>query len=277
MFVRCREELIDLSRPRVMGILNVTPDSFYAGSRVSQDDLLYRAEKMLREGADFLDVGGYSSRPGAEDVPESEELKRVIPAVRAVHEHFPEARISVDTFRARVAREAVEAGACMINDISGGQADPGMFDTVARLQVPYILMHMRGTPRTMQQLTDYEPDVVTEINRFFARQIARLHELGVNDIIVDPGFGFAKTLEQNYFMLKHLDRFLIHDKPLLAGMSRKSMFFRLLNKTPEEVLIPSVTAHAIAVLKGASVVRVHDVKETREALAVAEELIIIPK
>jgi len=268
LFVRCDKELISLDRPRIMGIINVTPDSFFAPSRTSNDDLLKRAEQMLRDGADFLDIGGYSSRPGAKDISPEEELRRVVPAVEAVRKEFPQARISVDTFRAKVAAEAVEAGACMINDISGGQADEKMFDTVARLQVPYILMHMRGTPATMQQLTRYEPDVVTEVNRFFARQILKLHEKDVNDIIVDPGFGFAKTLEQNYFMLKHLDRFLIHEKPLLVGMSRKSMFWKLLQVTPEDVLVPSVTAHFYAVTKGASVIRTHDVKETRQALEI---------
>jgi len=271
-FIRCGAKLTDLSRPRIMGILNLTPDSFYAGSRVQADDVLRRAEKMLHEGADILDLGGYSSRPGAADVPVKEELKRVIPAIERLHRRFPEAALSVDTFRAEVARRAVEAGACMINDISGGQADEKMFDTVAELQVPYVLMHMRGTPRTMQQLTRYEPDVITEMNRFFARQIKELHRRDVNDIIIDPGFGFAKTLEQNYFILKHLDRLLIHEKPVLVGMSRKSMFFKLLNKKPEDVLLPSVTAHAIAVLKGASIVRVHDVKETKEVLRVVEQL-----
>ncbi len=256
-----------------MGVINLTPDSFFAGSRVGREELLFRVEKMLNEGADILDLGAVSTRPGAEKVTEDEEKERLLPAVEKIINTFSGVRISVDTFRSSVAKEAIYAGACMINDISGGQYDNEMFDTIASLQVPYVLMHMRGNPQTMQSLTDYEPDVITEINRFFSKQIRELHKRNVNDIIIDPGFGFAKTLEQNYFMLKHLDRFLIHGKPLLVGMSRKSMFYKLLNKTPEDIAEVSVSAHAIAVLKGARIVRVHDVDMMKNVLTMLEKLL----
>ncbi len=268
-FIACKGTLTDVSVPRVMGIVNVTPDSFYAQSRVSKTkELLRKVEEMLRSGADFIDVGGYSSRPGAADVSPDEEMRRVIPAIESIHRNFPEAKISVDTFRARVADTAVQAGACMINDISGGHADPEMLDVVAKHQVPYIVMHMRGNPRTMQKLTGYSLDIVTEVNRFFAASIQRLHRKNINDIIIDPGFGFAKTLEQNYMMLKHLDRFLLHRKPVLVGMSRKSMLYKLLQTDQNEALNATTAVHILALLKGASVLRVHDVKEAKEAIRI---------
>lgn len=265
--VNCRGKLIDLSQPRVMGILNVTPDSFYSESRVAQtDELLRRAEKMIDEGAAFLDVGGYSSRPGAAHIDEDTERRRVIPAVEALHARFPEVAISVDTFRSRVAREAVEAGACMINDISGGNLDSRMFETVAALKVPYVLMHMKGTPQTMQLNPEYD-DVIMELNRFFARRIARLHALGVDDILVDPGFGFGKTLDDNYKILKHLALFKAHDKPILIGISRKSMLYKYLGGTPADMLNATTAVHMLALQNGASVLRVHDVKPAAEAIA----------
>ncbi len=268
-FIACKGTLTNVSVPRVMGIVNVTPDSFYAQSRVSKaKELLRKVEEMLRRGADFIDVGGYSSRPGAADVSPDEEMRRVIPAIESIHRNFPEAKISVDTFRARVADTAVQAGACMINDISGGHADPEMLDVVAKHQVPYIVMHMRGNPRTMQKLTGYSLDIVTEVNRFFAASIQRLHRKNINDIIIDPGFGFAKTLEQNYMMLKHLDRFLLHRKPVLVGMSRKSMLYKLLQTDQNEALNATTAVHILALLKGASVLRVHDVKEAKEAIRI---------
>ncbi len=270
-YIRCNNQILNVSPAKVMGILNLTPDSFYSESRVKNEKkLLEKAEKMLADGADFLDLGGYSSRPGADFVSEEEERKRILPAIELLNKHFPLAKISVDTFRAKIAREAIEAGACMINDISGGQADERMFDTVAELQVPYILMHMRGTPQTMQQLTDYHPDPITEINRFFSQKIKKLHDKHVNDIIIDPGFGFAKTLEQNYFILKNLDRFLIHDKILLVGISRKSMLYKLLRITQDQALNATTVAHTIGLLKGASILRVHDVKEAKEVVKIVD-------
>ena len=265
--VNCRGKLIDLSQPRVMGILNVTPDSFYSESRVAQtDELLRRAEKMIDEGAAFLDVGGYSSRPGAAHIDEDTERRRVIPAVEALHARFPEVAISVDTFRSHIAREAVEAGACMVNDISGGNMDSHMFETVAALKVPYVLMHMKGTPQTMQLNPEYD-DVIMELNRFFARRIARLHALGVDDILVDPGFGFGKTLDDNYKILKHLALFKAHDKPILIGISRKSMLYKYLGGTPADMLNATTAVHMLALQNGASVLRVHDVKPAAEAIA----------
>ncbi len=265
--VNCRGKLIDLSQPRVMGILNVTPDSFYSESRVAQtEELLRRAEKMIDEGAVFLDVGGYSSRPGAAHIDEDTERRRVIPAIEALHARFPEVAISVDTFRSRIAREAVEAGACMVNDISGGNMDSHMFETVAALKVPYVLMHMKGTPQTMQLNPEYD-DVIMELNRFFARRIARLHALGVDDILVDPGFGFGKTLDDNYKILKHLALFKAHDKPILIGISRKSMLYKYLGGTPADMLNATTAVHMLALQNGASVLRVHDVKPAAEAIA----------
>ncbi len=264
--INCRGRLLRMETPLVMGILNVTPDSFYEGSRVNREDaLLRRAEQMLREGAAILDIGGYSSRPGAEHVDAQTELARVVPAIESLHRHFPEAFLSVDTFRASVAKAAVEAGACMINDISGGNLDESMFPTVAALQVPYVLMHMKGTPQTMQLNPEYD-DVVMEINRFFARRIKELHALGVNDILVDPGFGFGKTLDDNYRILKHLDTFGRHGKPVLIGISRKSMLYKYLDGRPEDMLNATTAVHMLALQNGASVLRVHDVKEAVEAV-----------
>ena len=264
--INCRGRLMDFERPRIMGILNVTPDSFFAGSRVAAEkDLLERAEQMVNQGVDILDVGGYSSRPGAPRVDETEERRRLIPAIRSLHKHFPGVPLSADTFRSPIAREAVEAGACMINDISAGNLDSNMFATVARLQVPYVLMHMKGTPQTMQLNPEYD-DVIMEINRFLARKIRELHKLHVNDIIVDPGFGFGKTLDDNYRILKHLDTFLWHDKILMVGISRKSMLFKLLGGTPGDMLNASTAVHMIALQKGARLLRVHDVGPAREAV-----------
>ena len=264
--INCRGRLLQMESPLVMGILNVTPDSFYEGSRVNREDaLLRRAEQMLREGAAILDIGGYSSRPGAEHVDAQTELARVVPAIESLHRHFPEAFLSVDTFRASVAKAAVEAGACMINDISGGNLDESMFPTVATLQVPYVLMHMKGTPQTMQLNPEYD-DVIMEINRFFARRIKELHALGVNDILVDPGFGFGKTLDDNYRILKHLDTFGRHGKPVLIGISRKSMLYKYLDGRPEDMLNATTAVHMLALQNGASVLRVHDVKEAVEAV-----------
>ena len=262
-----RGNLVDLSTPRVMGILNVTPDSFYDGGRYFQNEhrVLQQAEKMLLEGATFLDIGGYSSRPGAEEVSVEEEKRRVVENVALVTKHFPEAYVSVDTFRAEVAREAVAAGAGMVNDISGGELDQQMFDTIAELQVPYILMHMRGTPQTMQGFITYE-NLVVDVLDDLQKKMARLRELNVKDIIVDPGFGFAKTIDQNYTLLKNLSVFLTLGAPLLVGLSRKSMIYRRLNIDVEAAGNGTTVLNTLALMNGAGILRVHDVKEAVEAI-----------
>lgn len=249
-----------------MGILNITPDSFYSNSRVqSEKEILAKAEKMLVAGATFLDVGGYSSRPGAKDISETEEIQRVSLAVNIIHKEFPQALISVDTFRSSVAKAAVQEGACMINDISGGSLDMKMFETVAALKVPYILMHMQGTPQTMASLTKYN-NLVKDIFDYFRQRVGTLHQLGVNDLVLDPGFGFAKTTEQNFHLLNHLDHFKILEAPLLVGLSRKSMIWKTLDITADDALNGTTALHMIALLKGASMLRVHDVKEAAEAI-----------
>lgn len=249
-----------------MGILNITPDSFYSNSRVqSENEILAKAEKMLVAGATFLDVGGYSSRPGATDISETEEIQRVSLAVNIIHKEFPQALISVDTFRSSVAKAAVQEGACMINDISGGSLDMKMFETVAALKVAYILMHMQGTPQTMASLTKYN-NLVKDIFDYFNQRVDTLHQLGVNDLVLDPGFGFAKTTEQNFDLLNHLDHFKIFEAPLLVGLSRKSMIWKTLDITADDTLNGTAALHMIALLKGASMLRVHDVKEAAEAI-----------
>ncbi|HAA11336.1 MAG TPA: dihydropteroate synthase [Cytophagales bacterium] len=264
--------LVSLETPRVMGILNVTPDSFYSGSRVATEEAVLRqAEKFVQEGAFFLDIGGYSSRPGADDVPLEEELVRTIPAIEAVVREFPEVYVSVDTFRAPVARAAVEAGAHLINDISGGQLDPEMFTTVALLGVPYILMHMRGTPQTMKSLTKYD-NLLTEMGVYFSERVQQLQALGVRDIVLDPGFGFAKTVEQNFKLLRNFDYFLSIGHPVLAGVSRKSMIWRTLDITAAEALNGTTVLNTIALTQGASILRVHDVREAMETVTLVNKL-----
>lgn len=261
-----RGRLLDLSTPRVMGIVNITPDSFYDGGRhstaVAAAD---HAARLLEEGADLLDIGAYSSRPGAAEVSEQEELDRLIPVVEQVSRRFPEAPVSVDTFRASVASAAVAAGAGVVNDISGGMLDPEMFATVARLDVPFILMHMRGTPATMQQLTDY-PDMMAEICAYFGEKMQQLRDLGVKDIILDPGFGFAKTISQNYELLRRLDELHMFGLPLLGAISRKSMIYKTLGVTAEQALNGTTVLHTMMLMKGIHILRVHDVKEAREAV-----------
>ncbi len=270
--LNCRGRLLSLESPVVMGVLNVTPDSFYDGGRYrGRDQVLRQAEKMLREGAALVDVGGMSSRPGADDVPEAEELRRVVPAIAAIGEAFPEALISVDTIRPAVAREAVAAGAHLINDISAGALAEDMYGTVAALGVPYCLMHMQGTPGTMQRSPHYE-DVVQEVLDFFIREVGKLRELGVVDIVIDPGFGFGKTLEHNYRLLKNMHVFRMLDLPVLAGLSRKSMIYRLLGTTPEEALNGTTALHMIALQQGAVILRVHDVRQAVEAIRLWEQL-----
>jgi dihydropteroate synthase len=259
-------KLVDLSVPKVMGILNVTPDSFYEGSRFVQPaSILKQVEKMVTEGADFIDVGGYSSRPGATDISEKEELARVLPVIQAICKEFTSTIISIDTFRSEVARQAVLHGASIINDISSGELDANMFGVVAALKVPYVAMHMRGKPQTMNQLTTYE-NLVKDITDHFHKKINLLHSLGIKDVVIDPGFGFAKTVEQNFELLNHLEYLQILGKPMLVGLSRKSMIWRTLNTTPDHALNGTTALHTLALLKGASILRVHDVKEAIETI-----------
>ncbi|MCR9182107.1 MAG: dihydropteroate synthase [Flavobacteriaceae bacterium] len=272
MTLNCKGTLIDLSTPKVMGILNVTPDSFYDGGTLKDDSaLLGQAEIMLREGATFLDVGGYSSRPGAIAISVEEELQRVLPAIQLILREFPDALISVDSFRSEVALQSVEAGAALVNDISAGLLDEVMLPTVAKLQVPYVMMHMRGTPQTMKNLTDYE-DVTLEVLRYFSERIAAARQAGINDIIADPGFGFAKTITQNFELLSKLELFKNLNVPFLAGLSRKSMIYKTLNTTPHEALNGTTVLNSIALLKGASILRVHDVKEAVECVRLVERM-----
>ncbi len=269
--INIKGELVSLERPLVMGILNITPDSFYESSRcIDVQKAFERAEQIISEGTDIIDVGAYSSRPGAEDVSEEEEIVRLRSVLPLIRERYPNAIISVDTFRSRVARFVVEeCGADMINDIMGGEGDEDMFETVAQLKVPYILMHMRGTPQTMQGKTDYD-DILVEMITYFSEKIDKLRLLGVNDVILDPGFGFAKSLEQNYNILKNLADIAQFKLPLLVGISRKSMIYRPLNISPEESLIGTVALNTLALTKGADILRVHDVKECVETIKIFE-------
>jgi dihydropteroate synthase len=261
-------KLIDLSLPKVMGIINITPDSFFADSRkIEVTSILIQAEKMLTDGATFLDLGAYSSRPGAVDISIEEETERLLPAVEAIAQNFPKAIISIDTFRASVAEASVKAGAHIINDISGGSLDDAMFATVARLQVPYILMHMKGTPQNMVQQAQYE-DVFAEVFDYFVKKIYQLKQLGVHDIIIDPGFGFAKTAEQGYQLMSRMQEFDVLQSPVLAGISRKRMIYGLLGSNAEEALNGTTALNTIALTKGASILRVHDVKEAVEAVKI---------
>lgn len=253
-----------IEHPWIMGILNLTPDSFYVGSRVkSESQILSGVEKMVVEGADLIDLGGYSSRPGASEVPLDIELQRVVPAIQSIIKRFPDSLISVDTFRPEVARQAVEAGAIMVNDISGGLHDEKMAVTIAKLKVPYVVMHMRGNSQNMNSLTNYD-NLLKEIAVYFNRRISLLKELGVSDIILDPGFGFAKTIDQNYELLRNLSYFEFLEFPLLVGLSRKSMIFKKLGIDSEDALNGTTVLNTWAVLKKASILRVHDVKEAKQ-------------
>lgn len=271
--INIKGQLLSLDEPQVMGILNVTPDSFYAGSRKQTEAaIIDRIETILREGASIIDVGGYSSRPDAAEVSETEEMQRLEMALQPLLQHYPDVVVSVDTFRSSVARQCVEKyGVAMINDISGGELDEQMFDTVAQLRVPYIMMHMRGTPQTMQQQTDYE-DVTADLLKYFSLKLERLFRLGLNDVILDPGFGFSKTLEQNYELMRHLSDFRIFGLPLLVGVSRKSMIYKLLGTTPEESLNGTTVLHTYALLQGADILRVHDVRAAKEAIRIVQQL-----
>lgn len=263
-------KLIDFSLPKVMGIINITPDSFYSGSRFESDkEILNHVQKLLSDGADMIDIGGYSTKPGAADVSEEEETKRLIPTIKAIVNEFSDLIISVDTFRSSVAEKSIEAGAHIINDVSGGTLDPHMFATVGKLKVPYILMHMRGNPQNMNSLTDYD-DLIFDITYYFSEKIAELYSLGVKDIILDPGFGFSKTITQNYQLLNEMDSFSILELPILAGLSRKSMIWKSLNIEPELALNGTTVLNTIALQKGADILRVHDVKEAKECIELTE-------
>ena len=270
--INCKGTLIDLSTPKVMGIVNVTPDSFFDGGKLTNsDEIVGQVEKMLHDGATFIDLGGYSSKPGAEFVSETEELNRVVPIVKLLVEKFPDILLSIDTFRSEVAKQTVENGAAIINDISAGLLDENMLETVAKLQVPYIMMHMKGTPQTMQSLANYE-DLLKEMNFYFSERIAKARSFGLNDIIIDPGFGFAKTIEHNYELLQNLELLQFHELPILAGISRKSMIYKALGTSPEEALNGTTFLHAFCLQKGSNILRVHDVKEAVECVKLISRL-----
>ncbi|MDO9138561.1 MAG: dihydropteroate synthase [Lutibacter sp.] len=266
--INCNGTLIDLSAPKVMGILNCTPDSFFDGGKYHNSTaIVNQVEKMLSEGATFIDVGAYSSRPGAKHISEEEELDRILPVIKLLISEFSSVLISVDTFRSSVAERCIYQGACIVNDISAGEMDANMFSTVAKLQIPYVMMHMQGTPQNMQQNPTYE-NVVTDLLYYFSKKIAELHKLGVNDIITDVGFGFGKTTEHNYQLLTHLELFKNLETPLLAGLSRKGMLYKPLNITADAALNATTAANTIALLHGASILRVHEVKEAVEAVKI---------
>lgn len=265
--------LLDFSSPQVMGILNVTPDSFYDGGRYHTiNRALKQCARMLQEGAAVIDLGAYSSRPGARFISEEEEIKRILPLLKVIKKEFPNAVISIDTFRALVAELSVQEGAQMINDISAGELDSTMFATVARLKVSYILMHMKGNPQTMCEYAQYGEDILVELYSYFVRKIEQLRKLGVVDLIIDPGFGFAKTLEQNYELLNRLDALNELNLPMLVGVSRKTMIYKLLGITPAEALNGTTVIHTMALLKGANLLRVHDVKPAVEAVRIFNQL-----
>ena len=272
MTINCKGNLIDLSNPKIMGILNVTPDSFFDGGRYKNTtSIINQVTKMITDGATFIDLGAYSSRPGADYVSEEEELKRVIPIVNLLINEFPEILISIDTFRSKVAEEAIYNGIAIINDISAGNLDLKMLDVIAKHQVPYIMMHMKGTPQTMQQHTDYK-DLLTDILYYFSEKIADSHSKGIHDIIIDPGFGFAKTLEQNYELMQKLELFKTIKAPLLVGISRKSMIYKLLQTDAKNALNGTTILNTISLLKGANILRVHDVKEAFECIQLTKQL-----
>ena len=272
-YINVNGSLLDLSQPRVMGILNVTPDSFYAGSRTQTEaEIVRRVKQIVSEGAAIIDIGAYSSRPNADNVSAREEMERLRMGLKILFEIQPDAVVSVDTFRADVARMCVEEyGVAIINDIAAGEMDADMFHTVAALNVPYIMMHMQGTPQSMQQHPHYD-NLLEEVLLYFARKVQQLRDLGVKDIILDPGFGFGKTIEHNYELLSHLEDFRIFELPLLVGVSRKSMIYRLLDITPQEALNGTTVLDTICLLKGTDILRVHDVKEAVETVRIVQAM-----
>ncbi len=269
--IRIRGKIIELSDPRIMGVLNVTPDSFYDGGRYTSEQLIIeRVRQMITEGADFIDIGAFSSRPGADFVSENDEVKRLKPALDAIRKHFPDSILSIDTFRSGIVKFAVENfNVDMVNDIFAGNADDNMYQTVADLGVPYIIMHMKGTPQNMQKNPSYK-NVTKEIFMFFSEKLSRIRNAGVNDIIIDPGFGFGKTIEHNYTILKQLDAFKIFELPVMVGLSRKSFIYKVLKTVPEESLNGTTVLNTIALVNGASILRVHDVKEAKEAIKITQ-------
>jgi len=270
--INCKGNLIDLSTPKVMGVINLTPDSFYDGGKLtSEKEILLKANKMLQEGATFLDLGAYSSRPGAQFVSEKEEIHRLLPVIKILLNEFPETLLSIDTFRSNVANESIYAGASLINDISAGTLDDHMFKIIAQHQVPYVMMHMRGTPETMMQNTDYT-DLTKEVIYYFSERIAKARSFGINDLIVDPGFGFSKTLDQNYELFNDLELFRYLNVPLLIGISRKSMIQKKIKTTAADSLNGTTALHAIAIQKDVSILRVHDVKEAFETINLLQNL-----
>jgi dihydropteroate synthase len=274
MIINCKGQFIDLSNPKVMGILNVTPNSFFDGGKYkNEEEIISQVDKMLSEGAAFIDIGAYSSKPSAEFVSETEEIERIVPAIEVILKHFPNALLSVDTFRAEVAKASIESGAAIINDIAAGELDENMFDVIAKYNVPYIMMHMRGNPQTMQSLTQYE-DIVKEMLFYFSEKVKKARALGINDLILDPGFGFAKTTDQNYEVMQKMELFNLLELPVLAGISRKSMIYKTLDITPQEALNGTTFLNTIALTKGAKILRVHDVKEAVECLTLFDKLYI---
>lgn len=272
MTINCKGQLIDLSKPKVMGILNLTPNSFFDGGKYKNEtEIIAQVQKMLSEGATFIDIGAYSSKPNAEFVSIEEEMARIVPIVGLLVQRFPNILISIDTFRSQVAEACIQKGAALINDISAGKLDDAMLGVVAKYNVPYIMMHMRGTPQTMSTLTQYE-DVVKEVLLYFSERIAVARSLGINDLIVDPGFGFAKTLEQNYEMLQKMELFQQLKLPVLVGISRKSMIYKTLNNNASESLNGTTALNTISLLKGANILRVHDVKEAVECVTLFNKM-----
>lgn len=272
MTINCKGKLIDFSTPKVMGILNLTPDSFYDGGNYSDEkEIISKVEKMLKEGATFIDVGAYSSRPGAKHISEQEELKRIVPIIKILIEKFPNILLSIDTFRSKVAKECVKEGAAIINDISAGNMDSKMLKTVGEMKVPYIMMHMKGTPQNMQQNPVYE-NVTQEVLYYFSEKIALARSYGINDIIIDPGFGFGKEIHHNYQLLNDLELFENTELPILAGISRKSMIYKVLASDAKNALNGTTALNTIALYKGASILRVHDVKEAMESITLVNQL-----
>ncbi|MFM1753563.1 MAG: hypothetical protein RLZZ236_502 [Bacteroidota bacterium] len=272
MTINCKGQLIDLSKPKVMGILNLTPNSFFDGGKyLDEAAIVAQVQKMLSEGATFIDIGAYSSKPNAEFVSVEEELSRIVPVMELLVRQFPAILISIDTFRSEVAEASIQKGAALINDISAGKLDDKMLGIIAKYKVPYVMMHMRGTPQTMSTLTAYD-DVVKEVLFYFSERIAAARNLGIKDVIVDPGFGFAKTLQQNYELLQKLELFQQLNLPVLAGISRKSMIYKILNNSANESLNGTTALNTIALYKGASILRVHDVKEAMECVALFNQL-----
>lgn len=275
MTINCKGQLIDLSIPKVMGILNVTPNSFFDGGKYkNESEILSQVDKMLNEDATFIDIGAYSSKPNAEFVSEEEEIKRIIPVIQLILQHFPDTLLSIDTFRSKVAEVCLANGAALINDISAGNLDDRMFEVIAKYNVPYIMMHMRGTPQTMQTLTDYE-DIVKEMMFYFSERIHKARSFGINDLVIDPGFGFAKTIAQNYEVLQKLELFQMLELPLLVGVSRKSMVYKPLNSSAAEALNGTTVLNTIALAKGANILRVHDVKEAVECIALFNKINVL--